>query len=136
MRNDSELKLEAPQAIQNAKPEKKTHAETRDRTGDLQIFSLTLSQLSYRGHCSWRFLGKSANKDHMIVYGSSLTLLGQARNERRKIKSHLEGGASRRANTDTAGERAKQSNADRSKAMQSKAKAKYFSECNAKQSIA
>ena len=23
------------------------HAETRDRTGDLQIFSLTLSQLSY-----------------------------------------------------------------------------------------
>jgi hypothetical protein len=37
------------------------NAETRDRTGDLQIFSLTLSQLSYRGlgeqHCdftSWR----------------------------------------------------------------------------------
>ena len=28
-----------------------TNAETRDRTGDLQIFSLTLSQLSYRGHC-------------------------------------------------------------------------------------
>ena len=28
-----------------------TDAETRDRTGDLQIFSLTLSQLSYRG--SW-----------------------------------------------------------------------------------
>ena len=27
----------------------KSHAETRDRTGDLQIFSLTLSQLSYRG---------------------------------------------------------------------------------------
>jgi hypothetical protein len=26
-------------------------AETRDRTGDLQIFSLTLSQLSYRGEC-------------------------------------------------------------------------------------
>ena len=25
------------------------HAETRDRTGDLQIFSLTLSRLSYRG---------------------------------------------------------------------------------------
>ena len=25
------------------------HAETWDRTGDLQIFSLTLSQLSYRG---------------------------------------------------------------------------------------
>ena len=27
----------------------KRFAETRDRTGDLQIFSLTLSQLSYRG---------------------------------------------------------------------------------------
>ena len=27
-----------------------TSAQTRDRTGDLQIFSLTLSQLSYRGH--------------------------------------------------------------------------------------
>ena len=26
-----------------------TDAETRDRSGDLQIFSLTLSQLSYRG---------------------------------------------------------------------------------------
>ena len=26
------------------------NAETRDRTGDLQIFSLTLSQLSYRGY--------------------------------------------------------------------------------------
>ena len=25
------------------------NAETQDRTGDLQIFSLTLSQLSYRG---------------------------------------------------------------------------------------
>ena len=25
------------------------HAETRDRTGDLHLFSLTLSQLSYRG---------------------------------------------------------------------------------------
>ena len=27
-----------------------SYASTRDRTGDLQIFSLTLSQLSYRGH--------------------------------------------------------------------------------------
>ena len=27
----------------------KSYAETRDRTGDLQIFNLTLSQLSYRG---------------------------------------------------------------------------------------
>ena len=28
---------------------KQEAAETRDPTGDLQIFSLTLSQLSYRG---------------------------------------------------------------------------------------
>ena len=28
------------------------YAETRDRAGDLQIFSLTLSQLSYRGLAS------------------------------------------------------------------------------------
>ena len=28
------------------------NAETRDRTGDLQIFGLTLSQLSYRGCCA------------------------------------------------------------------------------------
>ena len=26
---------------------------TQDRTGDLQIFSLTLSQLSYRGSAMW-----------------------------------------------------------------------------------
>ena len=36
----------------------KCHAETRDQAGDLQIFSLTLSQLSYRGsvqncRCCW-----------------------------------------------------------------------------------
>ena len=30
-------------------------AETRDRTGDLQIFGLTLSQLSYRGLVSKQF---------------------------------------------------------------------------------
>ena len=29
----------------------KGNAETRDRTGYLQIFSVTLSQLSYRGRC-------------------------------------------------------------------------------------
>ena len=29
------------------------YAETRDRTGDLQIFSLTLPQLSYRGLAAW-----------------------------------------------------------------------------------
>ena len=33
------------------------NAETRDRTGDLQIFSLTLSQLSYRGYAYWHYDG-------------------------------------------------------------------------------
>ena len=33
------------------------NAETRDRTGDRQIFSLTLSQLSYRG--SARIVGRA-----------------------------------------------------------------------------
>ena len=33
-------------------PAHQGNAETRDRTGDLQIFSLTLSQLSYRGSCA------------------------------------------------------------------------------------
>ena len=37
-----------PSRTQPRKHNTKT-AETRDRTGDLQIFSLTLSQLSYRG---------------------------------------------------------------------------------------
>ena len=36
-------------------------AETRDRTGDLQIFSLTLSQLSYRGMISMQLLCTSCN---------------------------------------------------------------------------
>ena len=44
------------------------HAETRDRTGVLQIFSLTLSQLSYRGFWAGRLgfgpsLGTSVNRD-------------------------------------------------------------------------
>ena len=39
----------------DCKGTEKHNAETRDRTGDLQIFSLTLSQLSYRG--SGLFLG-------------------------------------------------------------------------------
>ena len=34
---------------QTLKKHSQCNAETRDRTGDLQIFSLTLSQLSYRG---------------------------------------------------------------------------------------
>ncbi len=37
-----------PSTKANAQDHK--HAETRDRTGDLQIFGLTLSQLSNRGH--------------------------------------------------------------------------------------
>ena len=40
-------KKSAMEGLQNAPT--KNYAETRDRTGDLQIFGLTLSQLSYRG---------------------------------------------------------------------------------------
>ena len=35
-----------------ARPAKRQYSETRDRTGDLQIFGLTVSQLSYRGNRS------------------------------------------------------------------------------------
>ena len=35
-------------------PQLKRNAETRDRTEDLQIFGLTLSQLSYRGLVAWQ----------------------------------------------------------------------------------
>ena len=38
------------------------HAETRDRAGDLQIFSLTLSQLSYRGCGIWSVRNTSTCK--------------------------------------------------------------------------
>merc|ERR1711884_989858 len=40
------------------------HAETRDRTGDLQIFSLTLSQLRYRG--SWRISFANVKRQNSI----------------------------------------------------------------------
>ena len=44
----SDLESESP-STSSLLPEGCQNAETRDRTGDLQIFSLTLSQLSYRG---------------------------------------------------------------------------------------
>ena len=40
-----------------------TSAETRDRTGDLQIFSLTLSQLSYRGELTLIKISQNNPKD-------------------------------------------------------------------------
>ena len=40
------------------------NAETRDRTGDLQIFGLTLSQLSYRGH-THQFTTASKSQNRM-----------------------------------------------------------------------
>ena len=49
-----------------------TSAETRDRTGDLQIFSLTLSQLSYRGHII------SVTTDMLIIGGVWRVLQHQA----------------------------------------------------------
>ena len=42
------------------------HAETRDRAGDLQIFSLTLSQLSYRG-CSLRVHAAGRERDTALA---------------------------------------------------------------------
>ena len=45
----SESLYSQPQELLWIEQKPKVHAETRDRTGDLQIFSLTLSQLSYRG---------------------------------------------------------------------------------------
>ena len=45
----------APNASCLAKTQR--YAETRDRTGDLQIFGLTLSQLSYRGSLSLILVG-------------------------------------------------------------------------------
>ena len=45
------LSLSAPSTKQHLRDQPE-NAETRDRTRDLQIFSLTLSQLSYRGSCS------------------------------------------------------------------------------------
>ena len=40
----------APMNVTGCATPCKRNAVTQDRTGDLQIFSLTLSQLSYRGH--------------------------------------------------------------------------------------
>ena len=39
------------------------NAVTQDRTGDLQIFSLTLSQLSYRGSISYELFNYQETND-------------------------------------------------------------------------
>ena len=45
--------LASPPAIKKHKIDREAKSvDNRNRTGDLQIFSLTLSQLSYRGMCS------------------------------------------------------------------------------------
>ena len=43
--------------------QEKENADTRDRTGDLQIFSLTLSQLSYRGSINCELLNYEQTDD-------------------------------------------------------------------------
>ena len=53
-------------------------AETRDRTGDLQIFSLTLSQLSYRGLVlAGRNLCQQRKPMHGAPTGEKLAILCQ-----------------------------------------------------------
>ena len=51
------------------------HAETRDRTGDLQIFGLTLSHLSYRGNGHIMFTCLSINKTLSVGCGSTFLVL-------------------------------------------------------------
>ena len=54
-----------------------THAETRDRTGDLQIFSLTLSQLSYRGNCTADAPNFISGRMNCRIYLNHYTLLAR-----------------------------------------------------------
>ena len=58
----------------------KSYAETRDRTGDLQIFSLTLSQLSYRGGWALTWCGP---------VGSLLALSESPENDKLKSPEQL-----------------------------------------------
>ena len=53
-------------------------AETRDPTGDLQIFSLTLSQLSYRGFQRWSGVNQpmgAAERQHLLGACSTLCII-------------------------------------------------------------
>ena len=52
-------------------------AETRERTGDLQIFGLTLSQLSYRG--GWRGSGRAHRRIMNTAMGGCAVLSGTAK---------------------------------------------------------
>ena len=56
--------MDGPQNV----PTKK-YAETRDRTGDLQIFGLTLSQLNYRGfmQTAQRFLSRRSARMWVLL---------------------------------------------------------------------
>ena len=51
---------------------KKNNAATKDRTRDLQIFSLTLSQLSYHG-----LVKKEANIKKVLTFSKLLCLLSK-----------------------------------------------------------
>ena len=92
--------------------EKSRNAVTQDRTGDLQIFSLMLSQLSYRGHvffrirdacatsllsCSWLALGRFCGGACLMVVGQQSPIaVGQRRAGQRWIKIMLHGSGMRR----------------------------------------
>ena len=49
------------------------NAVTQDRTGDLQIFSLTLSQLSYRGHDSKQL--EQCLKWHVLTFNPMTSII-------------------------------------------------------------
>ena len=68
------LHCQAPQAVTfvyNLHTPHTNNAETQDRTGDLQIFSLTLSQLSYGGQCEVAFhLHCCHRNSHTAMYAA------------------------------------------------------------------
>ncbi len=60
------------------------NAETRDRTGDLQIFGLTLSQLSYRGCCAEKGHRRRARPQPTLHQSRSLGALAASRGQAAK----------------------------------------------------
>ena len=67
---------------------KSKSAETRDRNGDLQIFSLTLSQLSYRGSCTVSTMSRNG---FMRAALASVTLVSKVAMTQKPLKSESEG---------------------------------------------
>ena len=65
----------------------KKHAETRDRTGDLQIFSLTLSQLSYRGMGSMSWMTLETGPCVHVVSGGPVMVAKTRANALRDMRA-------------------------------------------------